>query len=163
MLHLYYNTNILMQSKEKITFQSMNRMKHINKLWEQNTEYFNIVTYAEFSWLIIMISGLGDWFYSHFYTTKVNYDSSQSMTLYDSSHSMLDHEHLPFHCDEWWPKNSCSQIELPRTTSVWRSLLRMNYDPFITSRWPEYRSPSHMVPLLFSRSHENIFVNTCCH
>jgi hypothetical protein len=30
----------------------------------------------------------------------VNSDSSQSMTVYDSLRSLLDHERLLFHCDE---------------------------------------------------------------
>jgi hypothetical protein len=34
------------------------------------------------------------------------------MTVYDSLHSLLDHERLLFHCDEWRTTNQCSQIEL---------------------------------------------------
>jgi hypothetical protein len=38
------------------------------------------------SWLIIMGPGFDDWIYWHFFTIAVNYDSLQSMTLYDSLH-----------------------------------------------------------------------------
>jgi hypothetical protein len=34
-------------------------------------------------------------------TITINYDSSQSMTVKDSLHSLLDHERLLFQCDEW--------------------------------------------------------------
>jgi hypothetical protein len=43
-----------------------------------------------------MGSGLDDWIYWHFYTITVSYDSSQSMTVYDSLHSLPDYECLPF-------------------------------------------------------------------
>jgi hypothetical protein len=33
-------------------------------------------------------------------TVTINYDRSQSVTVYDSLHSLLDHERLLFHCDE---------------------------------------------------------------
>jgi hypothetical protein len=42
-----------------------------------------------------------DWIYWHFFTITINYYSPQSMTVYDSLHSLLDHERLLFHCDEW--------------------------------------------------------------
>jgi hypothetical protein len=47
----------------------------------------------------------------------ISYDSSQSMTVYDSLHSLLDHERLLFHCDEWWTANH-SHIELFTTESM---------------------------------------------
>jgi hypothetical protein len=78
------------------------------------------VTCTVFAWLIIMDSGRDDWAYWYFFTTTLNYDSSQSMTVYNSSHSLLDHEPLPFRCDEWRTKDSCSHLELPWTTFVWR-------------------------------------------
>jgi hypothetical protein len=34
------------------------------------------------------------------FTVTVNYDKSQSKTVYDLLHSLLDHERLLFHCDE---------------------------------------------------------------
>jgi hypothetical protein len=52
------------------------------------------------AWLIIMRSGLDDWIYWHFFTVAMNYDFSHLMTVYDSLHSLLDQEHLPFHCDK---------------------------------------------------------------
>jgi hypothetical protein len=47
-----------------------------------------------------MGSGLDDLIYWHFFTITLNYDSSQSVTVYDSLNSLLDHELLLFHCDE---------------------------------------------------------------
>jgi hypothetical protein len=41
-----------------------------------------------------------EWIYLRSFTITTNYDSSQSMTVYDSLHSLLDHERLPFHRDE---------------------------------------------------------------
>jgi hypothetical protein len=49
------------------------------------------VTYREFWWLIIMGSEFDDW---HFFTISLNYDRPQSMSVYDSLHSLLDHECL---------------------------------------------------------------------
>jgi hypothetical protein len=40
-------------------------------------------------------SGLDDWIYWHF-TITINYNSSQSMTVPDSLHSLLDYECLLF-------------------------------------------------------------------
>jgi hypothetical protein len=57
--------------------------------------------YSGFAWQIIMVSGLDDWIYWHFFTITVNYDSSQSMTVSDLLHCLLEHERLLFHCDEW--------------------------------------------------------------
>jgi hypothetical protein len=57
--------------------------------------------YSGLAWLITMGSGLGDWIYWHFFTITIIYDSSQSMTVYNTLHSLLDHECLLFHCDEW--------------------------------------------------------------
>jgi hypothetical protein len=82
-------------------------------------------------------SELVDWICWHFFTITINYDSSQSMTVYDSLHSLLGYERLLFHCDEWQTTNHCSDTEL------------LNYGSFITSRRPEYRSPSQTIPLLF--------------
>jgi hypothetical protein len=63
-----------------------------------------------------MGSGLDDWIYWHFIIT-INYDSSQSVTVYDSLHSLLDHESLLNRCDEWRTTNHCSHIELSFKTS----------------------------------------------
>jgi hypothetical protein len=73
---------------------------------------FNIVMYRGFAWLIIMGSGFDDWIYWHLFTITVNYACSQSVTVYDSLHSLLDYECLLFHCDEWRTKNLCSHLEL---------------------------------------------------
>jgi hypothetical protein len=45
-----------------------------------------------------------------------------------------------------------------------RTPLRLNYDSFITSRQPEYRSPSQTVPLLFCviRCQGNLRLPNCC-
>jgi hypothetical protein len=52
-----------------------------------------------------MGSGFDDWVYWHSFPITINYNSSESMTLYDSLHSLLNYECLPFHCDEWRTKN----------------------------------------------------------
>jgi hypothetical protein len=44
--------------------------------------------------------GFDDWIYWLFFAIAINYDSSQSMTVYDSLHSWLDHQRLLFHSDE---------------------------------------------------------------
>jgi hypothetical protein len=54
------------------------------------------------AWRIIMGSGLDVRIYWHFFTITINYDSSQSMSVYDLLHSLLDHEHVLFHCDDQW-------------------------------------------------------------
>jgi hypothetical protein len=46
-----------------------------------------------------MISALGGCIYCHFLTIAINYESSQSMTVYDSLHSLMDYESLPFRRD----------------------------------------------------------------
>jgi hypothetical protein len=82
--------------------------------WPIRPKYavINSVTYSEFAWLIIRGSGFDDWV-CHFFTITINYDNSQSMTAHDSLHSLLGHEHLLFHCDEWRKTNHCSHTELP--------------------------------------------------
>jgi hypothetical protein len=105
-------------------------------------------------------SGFNDWIYWHFFKITINYDSSQSVAVYDSLYSLQDHELLFFHCGEW---------RIIAHILIWlerrlpdESPLRMNYNPYITSRRPEYRSPSQMVLVLFSRCHGNVFVNIRC-
>jgi hypothetical protein len=44
---------------------------------------------------------IGFW---HFFTITLNCDSSQSVTVHDSLHSLLDHERLLFLSDEWRTK-----------------------------------------------------------
>jgi hypothetical protein len=79
------------------------------------------------SWLVIVSSGFDDWIYWHFFTITINYDSLQSVTLYESLHSLLNHERFLFHCDEWRKKNFCSLITFYCSTTDWllqsRSLL----------------------------------------
>jgi hypothetical protein len=125
------------------------------------TKCHNIVTYEGLAWLIIMGSGFDDWIYWHFFTITVNYDSSQSMTVYDSLPSLLDHECLLFHCDEWWTMNHCSHIELFKLRLSDESLLWMN-KTLITSRQPEYRSPSPTVRLLLCVVCCSGNIATCC-
>jgi hypothetical protein len=55
--------------------------------------------YEGFAWLIITGSGLDDWIYWYFFRITTNYNSSQSMTVYDSLHSLLDCERVLFCCD----------------------------------------------------------------
>jgi hypothetical protein len=43
-----------------------------------------------------MDAGLDDWIYWHFFTITINYDSSQSTTVYNSLCSLLDSECPPF-------------------------------------------------------------------
>jgi hypothetical protein len=57
-----------------------------------------------------MGSGFDDWVYWHFFTIKINCNSSQSVTVYYSLHSLLDHE--------WRMKNFCSHIELLNQVKV---------------------------------------------
>jgi hypothetical protein len=52
-------------------------------------------------WLITAGSGFDDWIYWHFFTIITSSNSPQSMTMWDSLHSWLDHECLLLHCDEW--------------------------------------------------------------
>jgi hypothetical protein len=80
----------------------------------------NIVTYKGLAWLIIMGSGFDEWIYWHFFTTTINYDSSQSMTLYESLHSLLNYERLLFHCDEyllshWTPLRMTYEVKVKLT------------------------------------------------
>jgi hypothetical protein len=70
---------------------------------------------------------------------------SQSMTVYDSLHSLSDQERLLFHCVEWRTKNSCSHTELSRTQSVWRITL-MN--PGLISTTPLILSLSLSLSLM---------------
>jgi hypothetical protein len=85
---------------------------------------------------------------------SINYNSSQSVTIYDSLHSLLDYECLLFHCDEWWAKDhsllpyECAMIELSWTE--------------LTCRRPECRSPPRTVRvILFVHSHETCLPNLC--
>jgi hypothetical protein len=97
------------------------------------------------SWLIIMGCGFGDWIYWHFFTITSNYDSSQSMTVYDSLHSLLDHERLLFHRDEL--PNQCSHIELRGTTSVWRISRDWN-----VLDWTSFQVDRTLVTMSYSSS-----------
>jgi hypothetical protein len=118
-----------------------------------------------FAWQIIMGSGLDVWIYWHFFTITVDYDNLKSMTVYDSLHSLLDHDCLLFQCDEIRTTNHCSHLEQPWTTSVWRFTPTNELLLFITSKRPEYSSPSRTVPLLFCYPlpRKSVFVNICCH
>jgi hypothetical protein len=108
--------------------------------WNTNLKYCHVTGVP---WRIITGSGLDDWIYWHFFTITI---SSQSMTLHDSLHSLLDYERLLFHCDEW--RSSTHTLN-----SFW-----MNYDSFITSRRPQYKSPCQTVSLLFcSLSRQSVF------
>jgi hypothetical protein len=60
-----------------------------------------------------MGSGFDYRIYCHFFTITANCGSSQSMTVYDSPHSLLDYESLLFHCDGCRTTNHCSHFELP--------------------------------------------------
>jgi hypothetical protein len=94
-----------------------------DRYWNRGLEINNdcfIFTYFKMycrvwgvAWLTIMGSGFDNWVYWHFYTIKIYYDSSKSMTVYDSLRSLLDHKRLLFYCDQWRKTNHCSHIELP--------------------------------------------------
>jgi hypothetical protein len=94
------------------------------------------------AWLILTGSGFDDCIYWCCFTIIINYDSSKSMTLYDSLHYLLDHEFLLFHCDVWRTKNHCSHIVLPWTTSVW---LICHESPTDLSNESESESESHFT------------------
>jgi hypothetical protein len=49
--------------------------------------------------LIITSSGLDDLVYWHFFTIIINCNSSRSVTVRDSLHSLLDYACLLFYCD----------------------------------------------------------------
>jgi hypothetical protein len=84
-------------------------------------------------------------------TITINDNSSQSMAVYDSLHSLLDHECLLFCCDEWRMKYHCS-------LNHW-TLLRMPNDWTLTN-WPEYRSPPWTVRVILSfHCHETCLPN----
>jgi hypothetical protein len=70
------------------------------------------------------------------FTVTVNYDSSQSMTVFDSLNSLLHRKRLLFHCDERRTTNHCSDVE--------HIELLLDYDSVITSRRPQYRS-HHLI------------------
>jgi hypothetical protein len=57
-----------------------------------------------------MGSGLDDWIY--LFKITINFDGPQSMSVYDSLHSLLDYECHIFYHDQWRTKNHCSHIEL---------------------------------------------------
>jgi hypothetical protein len=67
----------------------------------------NFIYFHEFgvSCLIITGSGFDDLIYLYFFTITINSDSSQSMTAWDTLHSLLDHERPLFHCVEWRTTN----------------------------------------------------------
>jgi hypothetical protein len=83
---------------------------------------------------MIMDSRFDDWFYWHFFTITLNSDGLESMTVYDSLHSLLDHQRLLFHCDEWRKTNSRSHLELPCRTFVSRvNLEDSKSEPYVTT------------------------------
>jgi hypothetical protein len=84
--------------KHDILVQQIQHRKRSNL----HPRWFQTVTYSRLAWRIIMGSRFDDWIYWHFFTITINYGSSQLMTVYDSFHSLLDHERLLFHRDEWW-------------------------------------------------------------
>jgi hypothetical protein len=91
-----------------------------------------------------MGSGFDVWIYWRFFTIKISRDSSESMTVYDSVHSLLDHERLLFHCDECRTTNLCSHTELSyvqvkvklmlRWTLVGQSVLEQSTHLGLTTR-----------------------------
>jgi hypothetical protein len=76
----------------------------------------NTVTYSEFAWLITVGSGLDDCIYWHFFTITINCDSSQSTTVYDSLHSLLNYECLPSAWLTWFRFTSRPLLPLPLFT-----------------------------------------------
>jgi hypothetical protein len=100
------------------------------------------------AWLIIMGSGINDWIYWHFFTITLNYGSSYLMTLYDSLHSLPD----------WTVTNGEGLFSAHTLNSLTNESITG-----LTSRRPEYRSPSQTVSLSFYPRHGNVFVNIRWH
>jgi hypothetical protein len=69
------------------------------------------------------------------------------MTVYDSLHSLLDHERLLFHCDERRTMNHCSHTELSWTTSVWRITPTYELQLFHNLQAARITVPSVILPL----------------
>jgi hypothetical protein len=67
-----------------------------NDLYSHPEHKIYIVKYERFTWLIITGSGFDDWFIGSFFTSTINYNNSQLMTVWDSLHSVLDYEYLFF-------------------------------------------------------------------
>jgi hypothetical protein len=96
----------------------------------------NIVTYLGFLWRIIMGSGLDDWIYWHFY---YNYKQLRQLTINDCLRLAPfligpQASSLPL-----WRMMNDKSLLTHWTNELW---------PFITSRQPEYRSPSPTVPVI---------------
>jgi hypothetical protein len=124
------------------------------------TYQWTILSSIRVWWLIIISFGFKDLIYWYFFAITINYDSSQSMTLYDSHHSLLDHERLLFHCDEWRTTNHCSHIEFSYESRLSdESLLRINYDSFITSRRPDEKTLLRRFGCYCVCCHRNLFSN----
>jgi hypothetical protein len=95
-----------------------------------------------------MSSGFDDWTYWHFFTITINYDSSQTMTIYDSLHSLLDYKCL---LQRMTNDKSLLTHWTPAECSI-KKILWMNHNSFITSRQSEYKSPCQngsLILLLF--------------
>jgi hypothetical protein len=76
-----------------------------NKLFSMTSYHASIIMYkycyvSGVPWRVITGFELDDWIYWHFFTITTNYNSSQSVTVYDSLHSLMDYECLLF-CRNW--------------------------------------------------------------
>jgi hypothetical protein len=63
-----------------------------------------------------MGSGFDDWVYCHFLTITIIYVSSQSVTVWDSLHSLLSYERLLVRCDEWRTRTALNDVCLTNHT-----------------------------------------------
>jgi hypothetical protein len=59
-------------------------------------------------------------------TIIINCNSSQLMTVYDLLHSLLDHERLFFHCDEWQTTTTAHTLNCLERRLSDESLLRQS-------------------------------------
>jgi hypothetical protein len=97
-----------------------------------------------------------DWIYwTSPIIVTVNYDSLQSMTVYDSLYSLLDHEHHRLHCDEWQTKISCPHLELPWRTFVSQLNCQSQSQSYIATDGQSVSKSWCQAP---SGAHDQIFI-----
>jgi hypothetical protein len=102
---------------------------------KQNIPFRNIVR-IHFVFWVSVTNNNGFW---NLFTITVNYNSSQSMTV---SSTVTNHERrIPAHTVNSLMNDVC-------LTNLWLEFT--NELSFTNSRRPKYKSPSQMVPLLFS-------------
>jgi hypothetical protein len=98
-------------------------------------------------WLLYLLA-----FLLQLHLITITYDSSQSMTAYDSFHSFLDYKRLLFHCD-WLGSDvriihffsfRCPLVNTPQlNTQLLNSLLRITWKT--TYEWTGCRLPIRLL------------------